>query len=52
MMHIMPLNDLKEHFHSVLCHCNPTVRDGLCIHNALDGRKIFEDALELLKNLN
>jgi len=45
--HILPTNDLKEHEESSTCECYPTIEikdngDMLVIHNAFDGREIFE----------
>ena len=53
MIHILPINDLKEHEETADCPCNPNVRyedeDGIlpepiCIHNSWDGREIIEQA--------
>lgn len=43
MQHVYPVNDLREHITSgEKCWCNPTVDDGVTIHNAMDGREQFE----------
>ena len=46
--HIIPINDLHPHSEDDKCECKPKVEvvDGgvLVIHNAYDGREIYEDA--------
>lgn len=51
MIHILPVNDLKEHEESVHCHCQPKVDwvDEIVIHNAYDKREIVEQAKSILK---
>lgn len=45
-IHILPLNDLKEHTESDECECHPTVKhvDGgkVVVHNSYDGREFLE----------
>jgi hypothetical protein len=50
MTHIVPRNDLVEHYLSPKCWCNPEVDhdDGIVIHNALDGRDKLESGEEKL----
>jgi len=52
-IHVVPLNDLKEHTLSADCDCEPTVEVVgarlLYIHNSWDHREFFED-LETLIN--
>lgn len=45
MVHVYPLNDLREHEMSKECWCRPDVDedDGVCVHNALDGREAYEN---------
>lgn len=47
-IHVLPLNDIKDHNESKFCKCEPRVEeDGkLIIHNAYDGREFFEDAIK------
>lgn len=49
-MHVLPVNDLKEHEESEHCHCQPKVEyeenGKVIIHNSYDGREIFEEAKE------
>lgn len=48
MQHIYPINDLREHVTSGKpCWCNPTVDDGVTIHNAMDGREQWETGRKL-----
>lgn len=55
MIHIHPLNDIKEHDTSDkgnTCHCNPTVvvagNEIFVTHNSFDGREGVEWANEIL----
>lgn len=45
-IHVIPLDDLKEHVESEDCECHPTVKyvpGGMLIaHNSFDGREFFE----------
>lgn len=56
MIHVIPLNDLKEHNQTIDCECDPTVvwidpdtelpwaGDGpLVTHNSYDGRECYEN---------
>ena len=45
MMHVVPKNDFVEHEDSLDCWCKPTVEDGVCIHNSLDGRELWDGIL-------
>lgn len=51
-IHIVPLNDLKEHESSDTCHCKPRVEvigvKLLIIHNAYDNRETIENIQEFL----
>jgi hypothetical protein len=49
-LHIVPLNDFREHDVDMHCWCNPTLDDGaeydvekVYIHHSLDGREQFEE---------
>jgi len=48
LVHVTPLNDLKEHILSADCPCNPRIEDGVCIHNSWDGREGVEQWKEIL----
>jgi hypothetical protein len=54
MIHVVPLNDEKEHDDSSSCWCRATVEwehaEPLCIHNASDCREIVEQAEDILSN--
>lgn len=42
---VTPMNDLKEHVHSMRCWCKPKRDDEderIIIHNSADGREAFE----------
>lgn len=45
-VHVVPVNDYREHELTNLCWCNPVEDEeetGLFIHNALDQRERFEE---------
>lgn len=55
MMHVLPINDEREHEESTMCPCDPHVEwfdpetgeaysEGLVIHNSFDGREFSEKA--------
>ena len=54
IIHVMPINDLKEHDEDTSCECQPAVEmddagNGfLVIHNSYDGREAVETANEIL----
>jgi hypothetical protein len=56
MIHVYPLNDLKEHDTSNkgnTCDCNPKIvikdyHEILVVHNSYDGREVVEFANEIL----
>jgi hypothetical protein len=51
MVHVIPINDIDYHEQNEFCHCNPTINeDGVCVHNAFDGREVFEQAKEQIEN--
>lgn len=48
-VHVLPINDLREHVESLACWCAPKLQrvDGstayLVVHHALDGRELVEE---------
>lgn len=42
VMHVLPINDLKEHEESESCWCNPEYDEGVIIHNSMDRREEYE----------
>lgn len=64
--HVYPTNDLEEHYLECVypaighpycpCKCNPEFKEEgdalLIVHNSFDGREVFEEGRELLKNTN
>lgn len=43
LLHVTPLEDLRDHADAADCWCKPTVEgDGFAVHNSLDGREAFE----------
>ncbi len=52
MWHVLPINDIRLHSENgTNCHCNPRIQSDengtLVIHNAFDGREMFEDGASL-----
>jgi hypothetical protein len=47
-LHVMPIQDLREHEHSRECWCRPRIETGeqfsvpVVVHNAMDGRELVE----------
>lgn len=41
-VHVVPLDDLREHAIARTCWCHPFDEDGICVHDALDGRVAYE----------
>jgi hypothetical protein len=54
IFHVLPVNDIKEHRESYVCHCQPKVQNEsgnmIIIHNSFDGREGVEWANEILNN--
>lgn len=43
-LHVVPINDLKEHVLTINCWCNPEEQEeGVLVHNAADGREDYEN---------
>ena len=44
MIHVVPINDLREHTCSTECWCKPTVDedDDIAIHHSMDRREEYE----------
>ena len=53
-LHILPINDLKEHEESSTCECclKLIIENGemIFVHNSFDGREIIEEVNKILKN--
>lgn len=58
MIHVLPINDEREHEETTMCWCGPHVEwsdhetdeaysEGLVIHNSADGRELVEQAEEI-----
>jgi hypothetical protein len=43
MIHVTPLDDLREHFRSPDCWCGPTEEDGYFVHHSMDRREEYEN---------
>jgi hypothetical protein len=55
MLHVIPINDLKDHSEDSICECNPKAEilengDMLIIHNSYDGREIVENIIDEIFN--
>ena len=52
-IHILPINDLKEHKEKSTCECNPKLKiengEMIFIHNAYDNREIIEQVNQIIK---
>jgi hypothetical protein len=52
MIHIIPINDLKEHKETTVCKCQPKAikenNELIIIHNSFDGREGIEWMEEIL----
>jgi hypothetical protein len=43
LLHVIPINDLREHLADEACWCGPTTDgDGIMVHNSMDKREYFE----------
>jgi len=50
-IHVIPINDLREHDATKECWCKPAEDEecaGVWIHNSMDGREKFETKERLL----
>lgn len=50
-IHVLPVDDLREHEPSEDCWCNPTEDDetpAVMVHHSMDGREAFETGERLL----
>jgi hypothetical protein len=48
-VHVVPMNDLKDHIASVDCWCGPTEDDewpGVWVHHSMDKREEYEEGRE------
>lgn len=43
-MHVIPINDLREHDEHGACWCRPTIYhdDAIVVHNSMDRREEYE----------
>lgn len=49
-VHVIPLNDLREHTASADCWCKPTEDyewPGIWVHHSMDGREDFEEGRKM-----
>ena len=40
--YVVPIDDVRAHDIAGLCWCEPSNKDGVIVHNALDQREVFE----------
>lgn len=55
MIHILPLNDLKEHEELTTCECKPRIEildngEIMVVHNSYDGREYVEELVSDINN--
>lgn len=51
LIHVVPVNDLREHECSAMCWCHPTPDDEeprVFVHHSMDGREKFETGERLM----
>lgn len=41
-IHVIPINDIREHEDSQDCWCHPNLENKVWIHNSMDGRELLE----------
>lgn len=41
-VHVLPINDLKDHIERSDCWCRPQEDEGVIIHNSMDRREEYE----------
>ena len=55
-LHVVPIDDLKEHEESTTCECTPMITfengDMIVVHSSFDGREFGECNYKKLKNIN
>lgn len=39
---VVPVDDMREHEPGTGCWCEPTLDDGVIIHNSMDNREAYE----------
>jgi hypothetical protein len=42
LIHVLPVDDLREHTCSSTCWCAPVEDDGVMIHSSMDRREEYE----------
>lgn len=51
MIHVLPINDEREHEELTSCWCNPQLitdePELIVVHNSMDGRELIEQAEEV-----
>ena len=55
--HVIPLNDVLEHYEHEWCPCHPSVEryengNAVIIHNSYDLREVIESVNDILNNNN
>ena len=55
-IHVLPVNDIKEHVEETTCPCEPEVivvnGEMIIAHNAYDGRELLESDRETVSKKN
>lgn len=42
-IHVVPVDDLREHDTTASCWCRPTYDDGVWVHHSMDRREEYEE---------
>lgn len=42
IIHVIPINDLREHLESEKCWCKPDLDENVCVHHSMDQREKYE----------
>ena len=42
VVHVLPVEDLRDHYAGADCWCRPTEDEGIAVHSSLDQRELVE----------
>lgn len=46
-VHVLPVNDLRDHEETLDCWCRPREDDGVITHNSMDRREEYEQGRKM-----
>ena len=46
-LHVIPIDDLREHEEAESCWCSPRLMNGVLVHNSMDDRESHEHGRKL-----